>query len=405
MKLKIIFWSFVLCSFLLFGWAAAYAATVWTQQPGVYKQLKSNAATPAKKYVLMTAAELQTFLSGTSPLFAPAVVVAPPPVVAVPPPVVVNPIPPPVVVVPPATTSFIPVINNAFLPARNFGSPELRIRPQSSSPSPDSGDHGAFRVSCGFAHMLYDDPIVFPGMQGKSHLHAFFGNVGTNYASTSESIRLGGNSTCDGGIANRSAYWVPAMIDTKTHKPIKPNGALIYYKSGPASLVPRGLRMISGDVKRTASIPDSWNRHQDFVCDGVYNGHKDNIVACGQGGVLTTSVSFPDCWDGKNLDSPNHKDHMYFSSDNGSVCPATHPKRLPTISVLVYYPVTDADGTKWWRLASDNYDPTTTYAGYSSHSDFMMGWDETIHKTYVDNCVNKALDCHGDLLGDGRELY
>ena len=63
--------------------------------------------------------------------------------------------------------------------------------------------------------MSFDDPIVFPGQPGRSHLHTFFGNTGANADSTAESIRGTGNSTCRGGIANRSSYWVPTLIDIR----------------------------------------------------------------------------------------------------------------------------------------------------------------------------------------------
>jgi hypothetical protein len=120
-------------------------------------------------------------------------------------------------------------------------------------------------------------------------------------------------------------------------------------------------------------------------------------------------VDFPNCWDGKNLDSPNHKDHMAYAANSyvtNNTCPATHPVRIPQISIIVYYDVTDAvRGTSYWRLVSDNYDPTTAFAGYSAHADFMMGWDETIHKGIVDNCINSLKDCHAHLLGDGRTFY
>jgi hypothetical protein len=40
--------------------------------------------------------------------------------------------------------------------------------------------HRRVRTACQFSHMAFDDPIVYPGQPGKSHLHVFFGNTGTN---------------------------------------------------------------------------------------------------------------------------------------------------------------------------------------------------------------------------------
>ena len=42
---------------------------------------------------------------------------------------------------------------------------------------------------------MSDDPIVFPGQPGASHLHDFFGNTGANASSTFETM-LAGETTC-----------------------------------------------------------------------------------------------------------------------------------------------------------------------------------------------------------------
>lgn len=44
---------------------------------------------------------------------------------------------------------------------------------------------------------------------------------------------------------------------------------------------------------------------------------------------------FPTCWDGVNLDSPNHRDHVSYPEtgtfESGGRCPDTHPVRIPQI--------------------------------------------------------------------------
>ena len=92
---------------------------------------------------------------------------------------------------------------------------------------------GAFRFICQAAQLLYDDPIVYPGQPGKSHLHQFYGNTGANAYSTYRSLRTSGDSTCM-GILNRSGYWMPAMLDGKGNV-VRPGGVSIYYKRRPVS--------------------------------------------------------------------------------------------------------------------------------------------------------------------------
>src|SRR5437764_1049725 len=98
-----------------------------------------------------------------------------------------------------------PAIDRARLPPPARGAGDERIKPTSEEPNPST--HGEFRTVCGYSHMAFDDPIVFPRAPGKSHLHVFFGNTRTDAWSTASSIAGSGNSTCRGGIANRSAYW------------------------------------------------------------------------------------------------------------------------------------------------------------------------------------------------------
>lgn len=56
--------------------------------------------------------------------------------------------------------------------------------------------------------------------------------------------------------------------------------------------------------------------------------------AC-SGGIRATII-FPSCWDGKNLDSPDHQSHMAYSPGGsalaGAACPSTHPIRVPQVS-------------------------------------------------------------------------
>jgi len=51
------------------------------------------------------------------------------------------------------------------------------------------------------------------------------------------------------------------------------------------------------------------------------------------GGIRSTII-FPSCWDGKNLDSPDHKSHLAYSGTGGlgfGSCPTTHPVRVPQV--------------------------------------------------------------------------
>lgn len=274
--------------------------------------------------------------------------------------------------------------------------------------APVGDGHGQFRIDCEVSHMSNDDPIVYPNQPGAAHHHTFFGNTTTNNKTNVATLSSAGNSTCRGGIANRSAYWIPSMIDTSTDTPMKPKGALWYYKTSAfdkslTTAPPKGLRMIAGNMKATSAQA---SRFPEFTCQmpNINDSPPATkyIPACPQGGTIVSHVAFPDCWDGVNLDSPDHHSHM---TEGNGTCPASHPVAIPLISLNTYYAVSSPSGTRDWRLASDNYTKDGYNAGFSSHADWINGWDESVMVGIVKNCLNRGVDCGNHMLGDGTIIY
>jgi len=288
------------------------------------------------------------------------------------------------------------------LPAPRPGSGLSLIR--TATQSPYQNDIGAFRIPCGFSHMNYDDPLVYPNQPGAAHLHTFFGNTGTNAYSTATSIRNSGNSTCGGGIANRSSYWMPTLLNNGV--PMVPTSSIFYYKAGYGvsnasplvQKIPAGLRMIAGSAGATA-LQTEGNVY--WTCENNYNGEHPQIVDCAVGDSLQMVIAFPQCWDGVRLDSSDHKSHMAYPSNDA--CPSSHPVLLPQITFNVRWLRTAGLNLAALKLSSD-CQPSLP-GGYSVHGDWVEGWEPSVRDTFVTRCINPNLDCEGYLLGDGRELY
>ena len=302
-----------------------------------------------------------------------------------------------------------PYVNLTKIPLGSRGYSDLRVAASSDPPTPhNNATSGEFRIGCAFSHMNFDDPIVYPGQPGRAHLHTFFGNTRTWAGSTALSIAETGNSTCMGGIANRSAYWVPTLIDTKDGTPLLPEDGLWYYKNGSNLLLsknihpmPKGLRMIAGNPAGTPSdyvIGSSWS------CSGPVAERGGSIPKnCPVGDYIIMSVTFPQCWNGKDLDSQDHISHLSYAVKDGA-CPTDFPIGIPEISLNLKYKVYEAGAPARWRLSSDMY-PTTQPGGFSIHADWFDGWNEQIKNMWVSRCNVAGFDCHGNLLGDGRGLY
>jgi hypothetical protein len=69
------------------------------------------------------------------------------------------------------------------------------------------------------------------------------------------------------------------------------------------------------------------------------------------GGIRST-ITFPTCWDGKNLDSPDHKAHVSYPEtgtfESTGVCPASHPVRLPQLMYEVMWDTTPFNDKALW---------------------------------------------------------
>ena len=279
---------------------------------------------------------------------------------------------------------------------------------------------GAFRFICNASHLSYDDPIVYPGQPGKSHLHQFFGNTGTDAYSTYSSLRTTGSSTCNSPL-NRSAYWMPAMLNDKAQV-IKPDYISIYYKRRPKSDpmckligaggcvdLPRGLRFVFGyNMLNPAATPTG---AAYFNCQGTgaISGHYNTLPTaqknCPVTAQLGAIISAPECWDGKNLDSADHRSHVAYSAYIGqsyAQCPATHPYVIPTFTMGAWY--SQGLVAEPWHLSSDEMPGMTMTPGSTLHADWFGGWDSTVMSMWASNCVDKLLNCSGGDLGNGKQL-
>lgn len=290
---------------------------------------------------------------------------------------------------------------------------------------------GDLRTVCTTTKMARDDPIVNPGQPGTAHMHTFFGAVNINAYTTVDNIRAAGQrSSCRGGMINATGYWVPTMVDLTTGKAIPPKANLVYYKTEMWSYMntgailqplPHGLRMVAGDAKATSGT--NWNT--SYGCLMVTLGGNRPVPTdrtdkqipdwCATGDEMWAVIKFPSCWDGVNLDSPDHKSHMAFVEFNDGPtwtpqrqyrCPSTHPVVLVAISYHIQYVVpANPDEMKNWALSSDVYKTSSpsTPGGYSAHADWMYGWDPAISDLWGKNCSQVRRDCGSHEVGDGRQ--
>jgi hypothetical protein len=265
-----------------------------------------------------------------------------------------------------------------------------------ADPPGGAGNLPEFRADCQYSHRKADDPIVFPGLPGASHMHSFVGNKAVDADTVAGDLMKFTATTCK-PVVDHSAYWVPTLYEAATKKPVETTGFRVYYRSLRKSSkdimpMPNGLRMIAGDAKKKQPTPRG--AQGQFYCafygpgnvDGDSRSDNGNWPICGKPASLHYMMQFPDCWDGKNLDSPTHKAHVAFGTDAG--CPAGHPIRIPALTFDIAY---GAKGSKaGYYLSSD---PAGKSAS-SMHGDAFVMWDVKAMNQRVRNCIAQRRTCN-----------
>lgn len=243
---------------------------------------------------------------------------------------------------------------------------------------PGPAQAGTFSVRCSLSHRATEDPIVHPGMTGMSHWHDFYGARGTSGSST-YTLMTRARTTC-GDRFDTAGYWHPRISFDGRARTAR---LTAYYSRGGKSTVrpfPRNLMMIAGDAHATAAQP---LRVVYFRCAGSRSGpRRSRPPRCAPGQQLTVNVAFPDCWDGRRLDSSNHHAHVRYSWRGR--CRASHPVGIPRLVMTLRFRQRP-QRARSMLLASGSY--------RTMHADFWNTWNQRRLRRLVHQCLETELSC------------
>jgi hypothetical protein len=114
--------------------------------------------------------------------------------------------------------------------------------------------------------------------------------------------------------------------------------------------------------------------------------NEGTSLQCPPGQTLKATVRFPDCWDGAQIDSADHKSHLAYSSWSREaqrrICPASHPVAVPKLNLNLRYATA---GGRDARLSSGSI--------HTMHADFFNAWDEATLAGLVQRCLNADVHC------------
>jgi len=256
---------------------------------------------------------------------------------------------------------------------------------------------GQFVAKCPFSHRSSADPLVHPhrspdhdavptgqhddpALHSALHSHDFFGNTTTDEHSTIASLEALGSTTCD-LVEDLSSYWTPTLF--RGGAPVQPAEFAAYYDSAPGvdpatvQPLPLGLSMVAGNDPR----PGSSGTAAGWVCGKNRTLVREGVPTCGLGAPLTLLVDFPDCWNGRDLDSTDHRSHVAYSALGR--CPAAYPVPIVRLELSVRYPIYGDPAEL--SLASGNLD--------TAHADFMNAWTDRAMRELVDLCIYRRVIC------------
>ncbi|KAG8990883.1 hypothetical protein FRB90_001582 [Tulasnella sp. 427] len=268
-----------------------------------------------------------------------------------------------------------------------------------------------FRISCA-PPMVQErvDPIISPG-QISQYLDSIHGGNNFFMNMTYNTLRQSTCTSCQ-VAQDLSNYWTPTLYfkdpTTGQFEKVPSGGLLVYYQNrGSADVAnggkgltafPAGFRMITGDPrKRSKKYTEGLGTQAELGERAI----KSSCLRYGSGNTgydfygfpttdceagLLSRLQMPACWDGKNLDSPDHKSHVaYLSQLDSGDCPSTHPVTLIKLTYQVTWDLTGF-ASRWkgkpWPFVWSNSDPT----GYGWHGEFFNGWDVPTLQNAIDHC-------------------
>jgi Domain of unknown function (DUF1996) len=228
------------------------------------------------------------------------------------------------------------------------------------------------------------DPIT----RAASHSHEFYGSRAISVNATYLDLRQGSSACATPAHSgdepgDTASYWTPTLYVSGKRQAVPKS--TFYYTAGqkrlPLATWPAHLKILAGNPRATSPQPTS------VVYWGCGDGSSISKVnappQCKPGDTgLTAHVIFPDCWNGRDVRSPDHKRHMAYSK-NG-ICPSGFPVSLPRLIA---------------RFQWTNRYPRPSTVALSSgpphtlHADFWNAWDQARLKHLVDYCVNGKRRC------------
>ncbi len=233
---------------------------------------------------------------------------------------------------------------------------------------PPAGAPAMLRFQC--SQLVIDrlDPLVTPGSIPSPHIHQIVGGNSFNATMDPATHDLVAKSSCTSCTFTEdlSNYWTAVLyfkarngsykrVPQRPNQFLDGNGGITVYYIPPYDGIEKvtafkpGFRMLVGDAALNSPSQDPKVCHRCMPKEGdmehlnCASPDTKSLPAEPCVGGIRSVVTFPTCWDGRNVDSPDHKSHVSYPAvgnfGRNDICPDTHPVKLPQLMLEIIWDV------------------------------------------------------------------
>jgi hypothetical protein len=283
------------------------------------------------------------------------------------------------------------------------------------------------------------DPIKGFGRYPFGHKHDFYGFLGIEPGTTSETMRaklldeldkevqdFERLTTCaevdsvrdagDQGAENMSALWFPTLQVEKgddgrpdTWYDLPADHFHIYYRSGgndgKTQAFPFGFKQITPTFQTEEEALDDASGNGlpriAWYCDDGFGGPPNRVPnGCDRARSLHVALKFPSCWNGELVGTPEgdpSREGDEFTDNMAYLdvkCPPSHPTKLPRLFVTLRYDFLKDFGRRI-SLSGTGGDQFRLSSGplWTFHGDYMFGWNPERMDFLTHFCGNTEIAC------------